>query len=147
MKIKLADTDQAIQRCYPVMAELRPQFSAEQFLAQVRRQMGDGYRLAYLEIADRVASVAGFRLGENLAWGRHLYVDDLVTAAAQRSAGHGQQLLAWLVAYAREHGCQQLHLDSGVQRFAAHKFYLREGMIISGHHFTMAVEPIPQPVP
>ena len=29
------------------------------------------------------------RLGENLAWGRYLYVDDLVTLPAQRSLGHG----------------------------------------------------------
>jgi GNAT superfamily N-acetyltransferase len=140
MTIKLADTDQAIERCYPVMAELRPHLDAEQFLAQVQRQRDDGYKLAYLEVADGIVSVAGFRLGASLAWGKYLYVDDLVTAATQRSAGNGKRLFAWLVAHAREHGCRQLHLDSGAQRFAAHKFYLREGMIISGHHFTMALE-------
>ncbi len=32
---------------------------------------------------------------------------------------------------------QQLTLDSGVQRFAAHRLYLRQRMDITSHHFTM----------
>ena len=83
----------------------------------------------------RVLAVAGFRVAENLAWGRHLYVDDLVTAAAARSTGCGQELFDWLVRYAVEAGCGQLHLDSGVQRFDAHRFYLRNRMSITSHHF------------
>ena len=36
----------------------------------------------------------------------------------------------WLVEYARGEGCDQFHLDSGVQRFAAHRFYLNRRMAI-----------------
>ncbi|MGX1791676.1 hypothetical protein ACWIDW_01820 [Microbacterium sp. NPDC055312] len=32
--------------------------------------------------------------------------------------------------------CRQLDLDSGVQRFDAHRFYLRERMNIDAHHFS-----------
>jgi hypothetical protein len=39
--------------------------------------------------------------------------------------------------YALEQGCRQLELDSGVQRFGAHRFYLREGFDISSHHFSI----------
>jgi GNAT superfamily N-acetyltransferase len=84
-----------------------------------------------------VRAVAGFRIAEFLAWGRILYVDDLVTASAQRSRGHGQALFDWLVARARANGCAQLHLDSGVQRFDAHRFYLRQRMSITSHHFAL----------
>jgi hypothetical protein len=42
-----------------------------------------------------------------------------------------------LVAEARAAGCGELHLDSGVQRFAAHRFYLRERMEIMAHHFRL----------
>jgi len=41
----------------------------------------------------------------------------------------------WLEAVAREDGCGQLHLDSGVQRFDAHRFYFTRGMAIRSHHF------------
>jgi len=136
--IQLADTDAEIQCCHPVMAELRPHIAEADFVTRVRRQtLESGYRLVYLEEAGQVRAVAGFRIAEFLAWGRILYVDDLVTAAATRSQGHGERILAWLVAHARAAGCTELHLDSGVQRFAAHRFYLRQRMDITAHHFAL----------
>ena len=54
-----------------------------------------------------------------------------------RSKGAGAEMMRWLKAHARELGCEQLHLDSGVQRFAAHRFCPREGFEISSHHFSI----------
>jgi GNAT superfamily N-acetyltransferase/uncharacterized RmlC-like cupin family protein len=132
----IARTDQEIQACSAVMRELRPHVPADEFLARVRAQEADGYRLAYVGDENGPAAVAGFRLGTNLAWGRFLYVDDLVTAASARSRGHGAALLRWLEDYARAEGCEQVHLDSGLARAAAHRFYRREGMPVSSYHFT-----------
>ena len=80
--------------------------------------------------------MAGFRIAECLAWGRFLYVDDLVTARSVRFRGYGQRLFDWLLAEARREGCEQLHLDSGVQRYEAHGFYLKNRLHITSHHFT-----------
>ena len=46
----------------------------------------------------------------------------------------------WIVAHARERGCTEIDLDSGVQRFDAHRFYLGRGMKISSHHFSMGLK-------
>jgi len=135
MKIGLATSDSEINNCYPVMRELRPQISEEAFLAQVRRLETGGFRLAAMRDNKGIVAVAGFRISENLAWGRYLYLDDLVTLPTQRSMGHGASLLAWLRTYAAKQGCHQLHLDSGIQRVEAHRFYEREGMTKSGFHF------------
>ncbi len=81
--------------------------------------------------------VAGFNIGEKLAWGKHIYIDDLVTNEQFRSTGAGAYLMTWFKAYAQEQGCGQIHLDSGVQRFAAHRFYLREHFNIASHHFVL----------
>ncbi len=137
MKTAVATTDADIARCYPVMKELRPGLSAESFVSDVRRLQRSGYRLAWLQDAGSVVAVAGFHLGESFAWGRYLYVDDLVTAEAQRSKGYGTVLLSWLADFAVQQGCRALHLDSGVQRTAAHRFYLREGMQQASYHFVM----------
>jgi hypothetical protein len=45
-------------------------------------------------------------------------------------------VLDWLAGVAREEGCGSLHLDSGVQRHGAHRFYFRKGMSISSYHFS-----------
>jgi len=138
--IRLADSDQDINRCLPVMQQLRPHIPVADLLPRIRRQMQQGYRLAMLEGDNVVIALAGFRVSENLAWGRFLYVDDLITDEARRSSGAGKALFDWLLDTARNEGCQQLHLDSGVQRFDAHRFYLREGMQITGHHFARSLK-------
>jgi GNAT superfamily N-acetyltransferase len=139
-KICRALTAEEIARSHPVMRQLRPHFEEATFVAQVLRQQKAGYHLAFLEAKGRVRAAAGYRFGENLAWGRFCYVDDLVTDADGRSLGFGGQLLDWLVVEAQEAGCEQFHLDSGVQRFAAHRFYLTKRMEISAHHFAMTLE-------
>ena len=140
MKIALAETEADIARCYPVMVELRPHLSASEFASRVRKQQGTGFELAYLEEAGEVRAVTGFRYLETLAWGKILYVDDLVAAPAQRSRGHGGQLFDWLVAQAKQNNCDEFHLDSGVQRFGAHRFYLTRRMDIICHHFALKLK-------
>ncbi len=57
-----------------------------------------------------------------------------------RSRGFGAELLDWLLKQAREHACENLELDSGVQRFDAHRFYLLKRMNISSYHFRIKIE-------
>ena len=120
MNIQVATTDAEIAACYPVMRELRPQLEDANFLSRVRILEKTGYLLAFVQQSDEVVAVAGFWIRENLAWGRFMYVDDLVTLASHRSQGIGTRLLAWLREYAINEGCRQLHLDSGTQRKDAH---------------------------
>lgn len=135
--IALATSGAQIAACFPVMAQLRPQLAQGDFVSRVRRQQQEGYLLAALQVEGSAVAVAGFRLLESLAWGRILYVDDLVTDAARRSQGHGEALMDWLIAHARAAGCDEVHLDSGVQRFGAHRFYLARRMDITCHHFAL----------
>jgi GNAT superfamily N-acetyltransferase len=67
-------------------------------------------------------------------------VDDLVTRESSRSKGYGQRLFKWLLSEAKSRDCDQLHLDSGVQRFGAHRFYLAGRMDIIAHHFAMKLK-------
>jgi GNAT superfamily N-acetyltransferase len=138
---QIARTDAEIARCFDVMAELRPHLDRTAFVASVREMEPAGYRLAWLEDAGSVVSVAGFRIATNLHLGRHLYLEDLVTAAPARSAGHGERMLAWLLEQAESAGCRWFELDSGVQRSGAHRFYFRHGFSIAGYRFRRALTP------
>lgn len=139
MSIRIASSDHEIAACYPAMSELRPHIPQHQFVSRVRSQEKAGYQLVFVVETDVVVAVAGFRMGESLSWGRYLYVDDLVTLPAHRSKGHGAKLLTWLKQYAANEGCSQLHLDSGIQRKDAHRFYEREGMTLAGFHFVVNI--------
>ena len=99
----------------------------------------EGYRLAYLENENDVVAVAGYRIATNLHLGRHLYIEDLSTAEVAQSRGYGSDLLNWLEGEAEREGCTAVHLDSGVQRERAHKFYFRQDYAIAAYHFLKKV--------
>ena len=119
----------------PVLLELRPHLTEESFDAVYREGYPQGLRFLAAYDGERCVGVAGWRLVALTHLGRKLYVDDLVTTATRRSAGVGHELLAELERKARAAGCTALDLDSGVQRFDAHRFYFRERLSITGHHF------------
>ena len=126
------------------LLELRPRFeTAERIVERIDAQRADGYRVAasFEHGDDQAAAVAGFRIGANLAWGRHLYVDDLVTRESLRGRGHAAAVMAWVEEEARSAGCEQLHLDSGLgpDRADAHRFYFRHGLTIVSHHFAKEI--------
>jgi GNAT superfamily N-acetyltransferase len=138
-KIQIATTPEEIDRCFPVMSQLRPLLVAGEFFARVQAQQAEGYQLASLEYQNAIVSVAGFRLQNMLSSGKTLYVDDLVTDAAARSQGHGEAMLQWLIALAREASCDTFSLDSGTHRQDAHAFYLRERLRITSFHFSLSL--------
>ena len=138
-QIIIAKTDPQIRRCYPLVRELRPHVRANGFLERVRRQMTQGYRLIFLEVQGETRALAGYRISECLAWGKFLYVDDLITRGADRSRGYAGLLIDWLLAEAAKENCREFHLDSGVQRFAAHRFYLMKRLEITCHHFALTL--------
>jgi GNAT superfamily N-acetyltransferase len=134
--MKWANTDAEIASCYEVMKELREQIPVEHFLSQVKLQKESGYQLVFETSETTIVAVAGFRISHNLAWGKFLYIDDLVTRESLRSQGFGATLLSAITEYAIQQNCDQLHLDSGVQRKAAHRFYQNQTMDISSYHFS-----------
>ena len=139
-KVIEVSSDAQIARCVPILRELRPHYSASDLITAIAHQQRQyAYRLVFIEAAGEVQAVAGFRITHMLAFGKMLYVDDLITRDGARSQGHGQRLFDWLIAQARQAQCARLELDSGVQRFDAHRFYLRNRMQISSHHFSLTL--------
>ncbi len=138
--IRIADTEDEIRESHRVMSQLRTHLDEDAYLRQVRHQQAnDNYQVVALYDDGVVRAVAGFRLATALALGHYVYIDDLVSDRTVRSRGYGARLMAWVGEFGRERGCTSLHLDSGVQRHDAHRFYLRERMDIVFYHFRKAL--------
>ena len=136
VKIKLAETDVEINGCFDVMLELKHQLVKEDFINQIREMEKQAYKLAYIEDSHGVVCVAGFRISNNLFMGKNLYVDDLVTSESVRSEGYGEKMIKCLRTLAVENKCNVFHLDSGTQRYHAHKFYFKQNLTIASYHFS-----------
>ncbi|MBV9986319.1 MAG: GNAT family N-acetyltransferase [Chitinophagaceae bacterium] len=126
-----------IGKCWKVMHELRPHLAEENFVATVTEMMQEGYQLAFIEGDNGYAvSAIGFRYQQFLFNGKHFYIDDLSTLPEARGKGYGGRLIDHVCALARQRGFDVVTLDSGHQRFAAHRLYLNKGFVIASHHFS-----------
>ena len=122
-----------------VHRQLRPQLSREYAAKMHRVFAGDG-RMCVAVRDNAVVGVAVYRIHENTVDDVQMYVDDLVTDETRRSQGVGNALMTHLQNLARAAGCAKFTLDSGTQRQQAHKFYFREGMVVTAFHFVKPLE-------
>ncbi len=121
-----------------VHRQLRPGLPAD-YVAAMREIFRDGGRMWIAVMGGEVAGVAVYRFVRNTHAGLKLYVDDLVTHSSVRSQGVGRALLGRLELLARERQATSLDLDSGTQRHGAHRFYFREGFVITSFSFKKAL--------
>lgn len=128
---------------FTAMRHLRPAVTGEPDFVRLvnEHQRPRGYRLVgSFEAAGHAVAVIGFRLAHSLAWGHHVYVDDLVTCPELRRRGHAVALLRWVRDEADALGCDSVHLDSAPTRHQAHRVYLGFGFEITALHFGLALE-------
>ena len=122
-----------------VLHELRPHRGVDDIPAVVDAQRTEGYRVVASFVDGVVVAAAGFRLSTNLALGRAIYIDDLVTLPRARGEGHARALLDWVATEAVRLGCSHVHLDSATHRHPAHRLYLGARYDIAAFHFVRSV--------
>ncbi len=128
------ELDAWLARAEALHRVLRPHLPPD-YPVLMRRILAEGAELALLSVRGEVRALAVFRAFHNTANLYRFYIDDLITAEAGRSQGHGASLLSWCAALAKARGCNDLTLESGTHRERAHRFYFREGMTITAFSF------------
>jgi hypothetical protein len=140
MEVLEARSEEEIKACFPALRELRPHLVEGNFVERVMRQMSEyNYHLVYTAREGNVVAAAGYRVADFLAWGRTFYIDDLITIGVARRIGLGGAMIDWLIEKSKELRCDQLHLDSGVQRYEAHRLYMGRRMKLTSHHFSLVM--------
>ena len=131
---------------FAALSILRPTLTdVNRFIEQVNAvQRADGYRLlgVFEENKTNAVAVCGFRVVTNLAYGKHIHIDDIVTVPQGRERGYGSRLLAEVANIAETENITQIHIDSAVgsERKDAHRLYYQHGFEISEHHFSCKTE-------
>jgi ribosomal protein S18 acetylase RimI-like enzyme len=139
MEIKLATEKKDFLKCWEVVKLLRPALDQDRYLTLMLYMLDEGYKMIYIEENGQVVSFCGYRLITMLYRGRSLYIDDLCTLMEYRGKGYARALLDHVFNEAKEEELQSIHLDSGHQRYEAHKLYLNSGFKIRAHHFQLTL--------
>lgn len=137
------DSQSDLRMATPLMRVLRPHLGGEEdFADRVARMRLQGYHLIGAFAPEgELTALAGYRLQENLVYGRFLYVDDLVTAESHRGSHWGARLLRALDRVARAEDCARLVLDTGLGNARAQRFYFREGLYTGALRFHKPLDP------
>lgn len=137
MQIQIAQTKEDFLKCFDVMKALRPHLTPELFLELLPKMTEENYSLIFIEENNKAISACGFRYLTTLFDGRYIYIDDLTTLPEARGKGYAGALFDYVVEKAKVEGLKAVHLDSGHQRYDAHRLYLNKGMKIVYHHFRL----------
>lgn len=138
MKIKYATTQEDFLKCWNAISALRPNLIQERYLELIESMKIQGYQLLFIEEENgEVPAILGFRYLTMLYCGNIIYIDDLSTLPEARGKGYGNTLLDFVINLAHENHLDGVHLDSGHQRFDAHRLYLNKKFNITSHHFAL----------
>ncbi|MBD0332618.1 MAG: GNAT family N-acetyltransferase [Chitinophagaceae bacterium] len=139
MEIKQATEKEDFLNCWPVVKELRPHLSPEQYVEMVLQMLDETYQIVFIEEDGNAVSFCGFRYTTMFHRGKCIYIDDLCTLPSARGKGYAATLLNYVIEKAKAEEVQSVHLDSGHQRFDAHRLYLNRGFNITAHHFALTL--------
>ena len=112
-----------LSQAFPVVSQLRPHLSLEEYIKLSNLMKPQGYQIFCLYKNEKITAYAGVALQTNLYYGKHIWVYELVTDKSERSKGFGKMLLSYIEAYAKECSAQCVALSSGLEKLGAHSFY------------------------
>lgn len=117
-------TEQQLKECFPVLKELRPHLSFEEYVDIYNQAHdSDGYEIVAIRKNNEVVALMGYRILSDFVRGRHLYIDDLVSTETARSQGYGAKLLKYAEELAPKIDCKVLRLCTGIENDRGIQFY------------------------
>lgn len=136
-RIFIIKNETDLARCYPILKELRPHLSFEDYISIYNEShKANGYEIVAVEQNDEILAVMGYRFLSDYVRGKHIYIDDLVTSEKIRSMGNGADLLRFAEEIAKTNGLKILRLCTGIENEGGIKFYDRNGWTKTAFAYT-----------
>ncbi|MEO6038623.1 MAG: GNAT family N-acetyltransferase [Saprospiraceae bacterium] len=120
---------------YPLIQQLNAALSPEYYSSVLDEMLPHGYRIVAVYAGDECLGLSGIWVAAKIYSGKYLEMDNVVVAAAHRSAGVGRLLTDFVLELAQKEGCVTVMLDAYLENEKAHAFYERAGFIRRGYHF------------
>lgn len=138
-QIKALETDRSFRALYPLIKQLNPSISRQQFETYLVEARASGYRCFGVYQGKKLVAACGVWTMTRFWCGKFIEVDNLIVDEDQRNAGIGKLLLDWVEQLAKREKCQIVLAASYSHNHASHRFYLREKYIIKGFVFVKSI--------
>lgn len=125
-----------INSVIPLIQKLSDNKTSEAVLKQRFAEMvTQNYECAVLYDGEKLIGVAGMWFCTRHYSGRSVELDHVFIEDGYRRKGLGKQFMKCIYDYVGQKGCQAVELNTYVQNYPSHKFYMNEGFEILGYHF------------
>lgn len=120
----------------PYLKKLHSKPPNEDILKQRLLEMFDqNYECFGIYQKDRLIGVFGLWFMTRHYAGRSCEVDHIYINDEFQESGIGKSLFGFVHEYAESKGCETVELNSYVENFRSHKFFMNRGYVIRGYHF------------
>ncbi|MCE3232989.1 MAG: family N-acetyltransferase [Rickettsiaceae bacterium] len=119
---------------FPVLAHMYPDMSQEEYRNILPERVNNGYRMLGVFDDEKCVCSAGFWISYRFYCGKFIQLDNMVSLPDYRSKGVGKLVTDFIKNLGITDGCNKVLIDTYVENFNAHRFFLREGFIIRGYH-------------
>lgn len=121
---KLLNTQEHLTNTYPLIKELRPYLSKQDFISQVYYLIKySNYKLLGFFENGKLISICGVMPFCVLYRKKCLLICDFIVDGEYRNKGYGTKILKELESLAKNQGYLEIALESGNARVDAHRFY------------------------
>ncbi len=121
---------------YYLLNQLNNKLSGPDYKRMLKDMLVHGYRMAGAYEDNKCIGLSGFWISTKLYCDKYVEMDNVVIDKDHRSKGVGKILCDWIQKEAKKLGCRTVILDAYAENRDAHRFYYREGFVITGFHFT-----------
>ncbi|MFN3640753.1 MAG: GNAT family N-acetyltransferase [Flavobacterium sp.] len=125
---------------FKLVQELYPEMTFEKYTELLQKMLPHNYRQIVAYDGLQPVGLSGIWVGHKLWCEKYLEMDNVVVHSNYRSKGIGKLLYDFIEKLAVEEQCQMLALDSYTTNFAAHKFFLNQGLVPKGFHFIKYID-------
>jgi hypothetical protein len=103
--------------------------------ARFQEMLTQNYECFGVFLKDEIIGVFGLWFMTRHYAGKSCEPDHVYIKTEYQNRGFGKEIFEFIFNYSREKGCETSELNSYVQNFRSHKFYMNHGYIIKGYHF------------
>jgi len=131
-KILKNDLDKII----PFVMELGEYQTDEALLrTRFKEMLTQNYECFGVFLKDEIIGVFGLWFMTRHYAGKSCEPDHVYINPEYQNRGFGKEIFEFIFSYCKEKGCETSELNSYVQNFRSHKFYMNHGYVIKGYHF------------
>jgi hypothetical protein len=125
-----------LDRVLPFVLELG-EYQIDEALLRARFQemFSQNYECFGVFLNDELIGVFGLWFMTRHYAGKSCEPDHVIIKPEYQNKGIGNEIFEFIFRYAKEKGCETSELNSYVQNFRSHKFYMNHGYVIKGYHF------------